>query len=90
MIVIRVPLYVEMYHTPGVFSEEAMESLHPQDNKFRIRVQSVQRPEDRHRALMTFHKVFQTTMPRKREGKKRNFKRSPEERKEQRDDRKRR
>ena len=90
VIVILVPLYVEMYHTLGIFSEKAMESLHPQDNKFRVRVRSVQRPEDRHRALMTFHRLFQTTMPRKREGKKRNFKHSPEERKKQRDDRKRR
>ena len=56
VIVILVPLYVEMYHTLGIFSEEAMESLHPQDNKFRVRVRSVQQPEDRHRALMTFHK----------------------------------
>ena len=57
VIVILVPLYVEMYHTLGIFSEEAMESLHPQDNKFRVRVRSVQRPEDRHRALMTFHRL---------------------------------
>ena len=87
VIVILVPLYVEMYHTLGIFSEEAMESLHPQDNKFRVRVRSVQRPEDRHRALMTFHRLFQTTMPRKREGKKRNFTHSPEERKKQKEER---
>ena len=43
VIVILVPLYVEMYHTLGVFSEEAMESLHPQENKFRIRVREVSR-----------------------------------------------
>ena len=83
VIVILVPLYVEIYHMLGVFSEEAMGSLHPQDNKFRVRVRSVQRPEDRHRALTTSHKIFQTTMPRKREWKKRKFTHSPEERKKQ-------
>ena len=34
VIVILVPLYVEMYHTLGIFSEEAMGSHHPQTTSF--------------------------------------------------------
>ena len=74
LIMAEISRYVDMHHTLGIFSEEAMESLHPQDNKFRLRVRTIRDPIARHQALMKFHRIFQATKPRTHNKKKRKFK----------------